>query len=100
MSLLLVADLGPPNKVDLSPAGSDLDVFISDPVTSTNISMKENHPELYYHVVYWERSAGQQVGNSDPQRPHFTPTLPQQISLISIDTLTDPHTCFSVQCLS
>ncbi|KAM8855732.1 interferon alpha/beta receptor 1a-like isoform 2-T2 [Spinachia spinachia] len=55
------ADLGPPNKVDLTPAGSTLDIFISDPVTSTNNSMKENHPELYYHIVYWERLAGQQA---------------------------------------
>ncbi|XP_075937159.1 interferon alpha/beta receptor 1b-like isoform X2 [Anarhichas minor] len=50
------AALGPPTKVDLSPAGSDLDVFISDPLTSTNDSMKKKHPELYYHTLYWERS--------------------------------------------
>ncbi|XP_070694232.1 interleukin-10 receptor subunit beta [Pempheris klunzingeri] len=48
------AYVGPPTKVDLSLAGSFLDVFISDPLTSTNVSMKDNLPELYYHIVYWE----------------------------------------------
>ncbi|XP_038575682.1 interferon alpha/beta receptor 1b-like isoform X1 [Micropterus salmoides] len=49
------AAVGPPSKVDLSPAGSDLDVFISDPLTSTNSSMKEHLSKLYYHILYWER---------------------------------------------
>nr|XP_019955316.1 PREDICTED: interferon alpha/beta receptor 1b-like isoform X1 [Paralichthys olivaceus] len=50
------AALGPPAKVDLAPAGSDLDVFISDPLTSTNTSMRENLSEMYYHILYWEHS--------------------------------------------
>ncbi|XP_068428537.1 interleukin-10 receptor subunit beta [Clinocottus analis] len=55
------AALGPPSKVALSPAGSDLEIVISDPLTSTNNSMKENHPNLYYHILYWERSLDTQV---------------------------------------
>ncbi|XP_040057101.2 interferon alpha/beta receptor 1b [Gasterosteus aculeatus] len=82
------ADLGPPNKVDLSPAGSDLDVFISDPVTSTNISMKENHPELYYHVVYWERSAGQQAVG--------TQTLDSSANIVTLPNLK-PWTWYCVR---
>lgn len=55
------AAVGPPTKVNLAPAGSDLDVFISDPLTSTNSSMKEHLPMLYYHIIYWERSVHRQA---------------------------------------
>ncbi|XP_060909537.1 interleukin-10 receptor subunit beta isoform X3 [Labrus mixtus] len=55
------AAVGPPSKVDLGPAGGDLDVFISDPLTSANISMKEDLRELYYHIRYWEKSEDTQV---------------------------------------
>ncbi|XP_037343967.1 interleukin-10 receptor subunit beta [Pungitius pungitius] len=82
------ADLGPPNKVDLSPAGSDLDIFISDPVTSTNNSMKENHPELYYHIVYWERSAGQQAVG--------TQTLDSSANIVTLPNLR-PWTWYCVR---
>ncbi|XP_041662873.1 interferon alpha/beta receptor 1b-like [Cheilinus undulatus] len=49
------ASLGPPSSVDLSPAGSDLDIFISDPLTSRNTSMREHLEELYYYILYWEK---------------------------------------------
>ncbi|XP_054470843.1 interferon alpha/beta receptor 1b-like isoform X2 [Anoplopoma fimbria] len=55
------ANLGPPTKVDLSPAGSDLDIFISDPLTNNNISMKESLPNIYYHILYWECSVDTQA---------------------------------------
>ncbi|KAM6978594.1 interferon alpha/beta receptor 1b-like isoform 2-T2 [Tautogolabrus adspersus] len=55
------ADLGPPSKVDLGPAGGDLDVFISDPLTSTNTSMRPLQEDLYYHILYWEKSEDTQV---------------------------------------
>ncbi|XP_034416976.1 interferon alpha/beta receptor 1b-like isoform X2 [Cyclopterus lumpus] len=55
------AALGPPSKVALLPAGSDLEVVISDPLTSTNNSMRENYPDLYYHILYWERSIDTQA---------------------------------------
>ncbi|XP_035532528.1 interferon alpha/beta receptor 1b-like [Morone saxatilis] len=51
------AALGPPSKVNLTLAGSSLDVSIQDPLTSKNISMKERIPQLYYHYVYWEGTA-------------------------------------------
>ncbi|KAF3695201.1 Interferon alpha/beta receptor 1a Membrane-associated type I interferon receptor [Channa argus] len=50
------AVLGPPT-VHLAPAGNDLDVFILDPLTSTNTSMKEHIPKLYYNILYWDKSA-------------------------------------------
>ncbi|XP_026231359.1 interleukin-10 receptor subunit beta [Anabas testudineus] len=55
------AALGPPTNVSLSPAGSDLDVVISDPVNSSNVTMRDHIPTLYYNIVYWERSAGTQT---------------------------------------
>ncbi|KAM7407933.1 hypothetical protein PAMA_003605 [Pampus argenteus] len=57
------ADVGPPSKVDLIPAGSDLDVYIIDPMTSTNVSMKDKDyiPDLYYQIIYWERTADTQA---------------------------------------
>ncbi|XP_072253914.1 interleukin-10 receptor subunit beta [Leuresthes tenuis] len=51
------ARVGPPASVDLTPADSSLEVLISDPLTSTNGSMKEHLPKLYYYILYWERSA-------------------------------------------
>uniref|UniRef100_A0A3Q3XGK5 Uncharacterized protein n=1 Tax=Mola mola TaxID=94237 RepID=A0A3Q3XGK5_MOLML len=51
------AALGPPSRVVLYPAGSVLDVHISDPLTSTNSSMREIRSELYYHIVYWKGPA-------------------------------------------
>ncbi|KAK2839394.1 hypothetical protein Q5P01_013134 [Channa striata] len=55
------AVLGPPTKVHLAPAGNDLDIFISDPLTSTNKSMKDKMSELYYYILYWEKSADTQI---------------------------------------
>lgn len=55
------ADVGPPSRVVLSRAGGVLDVAISDPLTSTNGSMREILPELYFVVRYWEDSADSQV---------------------------------------
>ncbi|XP_028993113.1 interferon alpha/beta receptor 1a-like [Betta splendens] len=50
------AALGSPTIVNLVPARSDLDVFITDSVTS----IRKVIPTLQYLVVYWERSAGAQ----------------------------------------
>ncbi|XP_078119147.1 interferon alpha/beta receptor 1b-like isoform X1 [Sander vitreus] len=55
------AAVGPPSRVDLSPAGSGLDIIISDPLTSTNSSMKDHIEDLYYHILYWERSVDTQA---------------------------------------
>lgn len=55
------AAVGPPAKVNLTPAGSDLDVFITDPLTSANTPMTEILSKMYYHILYWERSADSKV---------------------------------------
>ncbi|KAJ4933722.1 hypothetical protein JOQ06_030546 [Pogonophryne albipinna] len=55
------AALGPPSKVALSPEGRNLDIVISDPLSSTNRSMREHHEDLYFQIRYWERSADGQA---------------------------------------
>uniref|UniRef100_A0A4W5KVF7 Fibronectin type-III domain-containing protein n=1 Tax=Hucho hucho TaxID=62062 RepID=A0A4W5KVF7_9TELE len=51
-----MALLGPPSRVELAPVGNLLNVAISDPLTSTQGSMKEQVPFLYYRILYWSRS--------------------------------------------
>uniref|UniRef100_A0A4W5KAU7 Fibronectin type-III domain-containing protein n=1 Tax=Hucho hucho TaxID=62062 RepID=A0A4W5KAU7_9TELE len=51
-----LALLGPPSRVELAPVGNLLNVAISDPLTSTQGSMKEQVPFLYYRILYWSRS--------------------------------------------
>ncbi|KAM4609095.1 interferon alpha/beta receptor 1a-like isoform 2-T2 [Polymixia lowei] len=84
------AALGPPSKVDLAPAGSTLDVSISDPLTSTNGSMKDTIPAMYYHIIYWERSV-------DPQGLK-TEVIDSSVNLVTLPDLK-PWTwyCVSVQ---
>ncbi|XP_077435636.1 interferon alpha/beta receptor 1a-like isoform X2 [Vanacampus margaritifer] len=55
------AALGPPSKVELAAALNNLDVSISDPLTSSNYSMKEKLPKLYYYIVYWEHNGNKQL---------------------------------------
>lgn len=55
------AALGPPSNVALAPAGSDLDVVVTDPLSSNNTSMKLIVPDLYYRLQYWERPADGQA---------------------------------------
>lgn len=50
------ADLGPPVKVELRPAGNLLDVTISEPRSSQDTVMKEHLSKLYYRIKYWEQS--------------------------------------------
>ncbi|XP_070770328.1 interleukin-10 receptor subunit beta [Enoplosus armatus] len=84
------AAVGPPTKVDLSPAVSDLDVFISDPLTSTNSSMKDHLSKLYYKILYWERS-----GDTEVVR---TQTLNSSANLVTLPNLKAwTWYCVSVQ---
>lgn len=62
--LLLLAAIGPPTKVELAVTGGHLDVSISAPVTSTNTSMMELLPDMYYTIIYWEQSTDKQVGTA------------------------------------
>ncbi|XP_047456122.1 interferon alpha/beta receptor 1b-like [Mugil cephalus] len=84
------ADIGPPSKVDLAPAGSGLDVFMSDPLSSTGSSMKDNIADLYYRILVWERSAGRQASTTEP--------LDSSANLVTVSKLK-PWTwyCVSVQ---
>ncbi|XP_026862634.2 interferon alpha/beta receptor 1b-like [Electrophorus electricus] len=48
------AQLGPPSRVDVTPVNGHLQVSITDPMTNTNISMRELLPNLSYLTQYWE----------------------------------------------
>lgn len=47
--------------MDVSAAGSALDVSIMDPLTSSNTSMREYLSKLSFHIHYWEQSDERQV---------------------------------------
>nr|XP_054594359.1 interferon alpha/beta receptor 1b [Nothobranchius furzeri] len=59
------AAVGPPSSVRLAAAGGALDVSISDPQTTTNSSMRELLPKLYFRIAYWEQSDVRQVKSVD-----------------------------------
>ncbi|XP_010897853.2 interferon alpha/beta receptor 1b-like isoform X2 [Esox lucius] len=48
------AVLGPPSKVELAPAGNLLDVYISAPLTSTQVPMRIFRA-IYYRIEYWSQ---------------------------------------------
>lgn len=85
-SLSRLAALGPPSNVTLAPAGSDLDVVVTDPLTSNNTSMREHVPNLYYHVQYWERQADGQVGSPS----HFSITFSPRVC-VCVFVLASPR---------
>ncbi|XP_034042857.1 LOW QUALITY PROTEIN: interleukin-10 receptor subunit beta [Thalassophryne amazonica] len=72
------ANLGPPDKVRIAPAGSDLEVNITDPLSSNNSSMKNYVESMYYRIIYWESSP-------DPQ------ALAVQTLCTSANLVTLPH---------
>ncbi|XP_028852840.1 interferon alpha/beta receptor 1a-like [Denticeps clupeoides] len=52
------ASLGPPSRVELSLHGQGmLDIMIFDPLSHTNLSMKENIQNMYYRIVYWNQDS-------------------------------------------
>ncbi|XP_061923653.1 interferon alpha/beta receptor 1a-like isoform X1 [Entelurus aequoreus] len=55
------ATIGPPSNVRLAPHGSNLSVYISDPLNSSNCSMTEEFSKLSYNILYWERNEDMQV---------------------------------------
>ncbi|KAM4558261.1 interferon alpha/beta receptor 1b-like [Odontesthes bonariensis] len=73
------ARVGPPASVNLSPADRSLEVLISDPLTSTNGSMKEHLPKLYYSILYWDRSVETEAVS--PQ------TLSSSVSTVTLSEL-------------
>ncbi|KAF7656974.1 hypothetical protein LDENG_00033690 [Lucifuga dentata] len=54
------ATIGPPTNMNVSAAGSHLDVYILDPLSSSNSSMREHLPNMYYCIIYWEHSTDRQ----------------------------------------
>ncbi|KAJ8350892.1 hypothetical protein SKAU_G00260220 [Synaphobranchus kaupii] len=51
------ANLGPPSKVEVFPGNGLLRLWISDPLTSNNKSMREKLlPSLYFLIQYWRQS--------------------------------------------
>lgn len=86
------AAIGPPSKVRLAAAIGTLDIFISDPVTSSNTSMKDVIKDLKFKLLYWEEpEAGKGL-------------TPETLSInVNVVTLSDlkPRTryCVTVQSL-
>lgn len=86
------AAIGPPSKVRLAAAISTLDIFITDPLTSSNTSMKDVINDLKFQILYWEEP---EAGKS---------LMPETLSVdVNIVTLSDlkPRTryCVMVQSL-
>ncbi|XP_016371926.1 interferon alpha/beta receptor 1a-like [Sinocyclocheilus rhinocerous] len=56
------AALGPPSSLKLSSVKGDLEIIITDPLSSTNQSMKTLlNDRLSYRIQYWRRSEEPQV---------------------------------------
>ncbi|XP_054644295.1 interleukin-10 receptor subunit beta isoform X2 [Dunckerocampus dactyliophorus] len=73
------AAIGPPSKVDVDSDGSSVCVYISDPLTSSNGSMKDEIPKLYYNILYWECNVDKQV-----LKPHV---LNSSVSMVTLPNL-------------
>lgn len=58
------ARVGPPSRVALSHALSDVDVHIHDPVTHDNKSMRTLIQNLFYNIRFWEDPPSPQVDDS------------------------------------
>uniref|UniRef100_A0A673ICD6 Interleukin 10 receptor, beta n=1 Tax=Sinocyclocheilus rhinocerous TaxID=307959 RepID=A0A673ICD6_9TELE len=57
-----VSALGPPSSLKLSSVKGDLEIIITDPLSSTNQSMKTLlNDRLSYRIQYWRRSEEPQV---------------------------------------
>ncbi|XP_052004768.1 interleukin-10 receptor subunit beta [Xyrauchen texanus] len=54
------AALGPPSNVQLNSVKEDLEIIISDPLSSTNQSMKELSQKMYYLIQHWKKSDSSQ----------------------------------------
>ncbi|XP_073329319.1 LOW QUALITY PROTEIN: interleukin-10 receptor subunit beta [Pagrus major] len=104
------AAVGPPSRVALALAGSDLDVFISDPLTSNNISMRDKLDKLYFHIIYWEGTTESEASDSEAQMlsssanlvtlPHLKPWTLYCVSVQSRSDFYNKSSSFtSPQCM-
>ncbi|XDV31431.1 hypothetical protein PO909_034117, partial [Leuciscus waleckii] len=70
------ADLGPPSSVKLTSVKGDLEIVITDPLSSTNESMKTLVPEMQYLIHYWKQLEGYQKAEVSKTKNNVV-TLPK-----------------------
>uniref|UniRef100_A0A9J7XIF3 Interleukin 10 receptor, beta n=1 Tax=Cyprinus carpio carpio TaxID=630221 RepID=A0A9J7XIF3_CYPCA len=76
------AALGPPSSLKLSSVKEDLEIIITDPLSSTNQSMKTLlDKRLSYLIQYWRRSEG-------PQKAKVLETKNNLVMLTELDRQT------------
>ncbi|XP_042586475.1 interferon alpha/beta receptor 1a-like [Cyprinus carpio] len=76
------AALGPPSSLKLSSVKEDLEIIITDPLSSTNQSMKTLlKNKLSYLIQYWRRSEG-------PQKAKVLETKNNLVMLTELDRQT------------
>ncbi|KAF4109515.1 interferon alpha/beta receptor 1a-like [Onychostoma macrolepis] len=76
------AALGPPSSVTLNSVKGDLEIIISDPLSSTNQSMKTLLDNRFsYHIQYWRRS-------EEPQTAKVLDTKNSVVMLTELDRQT------------
>ncbi|XP_051564099.1 interferon alpha/beta receptor 1a-like [Myxocyprinus asiaticus] len=82
------ADLGPPSSVKLNSVKEDLEIIISDPLSSKNQSMNELVQKMYYLIQYWKKS-------DSSQQAEVLRTESNVVTLSKLDRLT--QYCVRVQ---
>uniref|UniRef100_A0A673IC81 Interferon alpha/beta receptor 1a-like n=1 Tax=Sinocyclocheilus rhinocerous TaxID=307959 RepID=A0A673IC81_9TELE len=76
------AALGPPSSLKLSSVKGDLEIIITDPLSSTNQSMKTLlNDRLSYRIQYWRRS-------EEPQKAKDLETKNNLVMLTELDRQT------------
>ncbi|XP_052420552.1 interleukin-10 receptor subunit beta isoform X4 [Carassius gibelio] len=76
------AALGPPSSVKLSPVKGDLEIIITDPLSSNNQSMKTLlNDNMGYLIQYWRRS-------EEPQKAKVLETKNNLVMLTELDRQT------------
>ncbi|KAM8858185.1 interferon alpha/beta receptor 1a-like [Synchiropus picturatus] len=86
------ARLGPPSRVQLSPAGADLEVEITDPLTSSNTSMREMCSSLRYLLLYWEHGAtAQRSQRSRHNREVLRDLQPQTRYCVAVQSVVESY---------
>ncbi|KAK7153520.1 hypothetical protein R3I94_007029 [Phoxinus phoxinus] len=75
------ACLGPPSSVKLTSVKGDLEIVITDPLSSNNESMKTLVPDIYYLIHYWKRL-------EDYQKAEVLKTQNNVVTLSELDRWT------------
>ncbi|KAM9804799.1 interferon alpha/beta receptor 1b-like [Neosynchiropus ocellatus] len=86
------ARLGPPSRVELSPAGADLEVVIRDPLTSSNGTMREMCPSLRYLVLFWKHKGDRQKSLQSAHNRVVLPGLqPQTRYCVAVQSVDESY---------